>query len=30
MNRAGLEHMATYKFDLVPENQARLVWIHRD
>ena len=24
------EHMATYKLDVVPQHQKRLLWIHRD
>ena len=30
LNAARKEHMATYKLDIVKENQPRLVWIHQD
>ena len=28
--KGSLEHMATYKLDILGESQKRLVWIHRD
>ena len=27
---ANQEHCASYRFDVVPKKQQRLVWIHRD